>query len=34
MFNIRIPLDLIDINDADEFFTSRVREEGIVLYEE
>ena len=34
MFNLTIPLDLIDINDADDFFASRVRKEGIVLYEE
>lgn len=34
LLNIKRPLDLIDINDADEFFVSRVKEEGIILYEE
>lgn len=34
LLNIKKPLDLIDINDADDFFASRVKEEGIVLYEE
>jgi len=34
LLQIKRPLDLIDINDADEFFASRVKEEGIVLYEE
>jgi predicted nucleotidyltransferase len=34
LLNINKPLDLIDINDADEFFANRVKEEGIVLYEE
>lgn len=34
LLHAKRPLDLIDINDADEFFASRVKEEGIVLYEE
>lgn len=34
LLHIKRPLDLIDINDADEFFASRVKEEGIILYEE
>ena len=33
LFNLKIPLDLVDIKDADEFFGSRIKEEGIVLYE-
>ena len=34
LLHVKRPLDLIDINDADEFFASRVKEEGIILYEE
>jgi predicted nucleotidyltransferase len=34
LLHVKRPLDLIDMNDADEFFASRVKEEGIILYEE
>jgi predicted nucleotidyltransferase len=34
LLNVKRPLDLIDMNDADDFFASRVKEEGIILYEE
>jgi len=34
LLRLKRPLDLIDLNDADEFFASRVKEEGIILYEE
>ncbi|MCI0496634.1 nucleotidyltransferase domain-containing protein [candidate division KSB1 bacterium] len=34
LLHIKKPLDLIDINDANEFFANRVKEEGIILYEE
>jgi len=34
LLQIKRPLDLIDMKDADDFFASRVKEEGIILYEE
>ncbi|HEX9971703.1 MAG TPA: nucleotidyltransferase domain-containing protein [bacterium] len=34
LLHIKKPLDLIDINDADEYFANRVKEEGVILYEE
>lgn len=34
LLQVKRPLDLVDINNADEFFASRVREDGIILYEE
>ena len=33
LFNLKIPSDLVDIDDIDDFFASRIREDGIVLYE-
>lgn len=33
LFNMKMPCDLVDMNDADDFFANRIKEEGIILYE-